>query len=69
MKCGVAGHALVAINLHKKDAKSLLYLGLLDEGKIGRNIYSNSYNYFLQNFWHKWICQIVLSHKILLIEK
>ena len=33
MKCGVAGHALVAINLHKKDAKSLLYLGLLVEGK------------------------------------
>ena len=35
MKCGVAGHALVAINLHKKDAKSLLYIGLLVEGKVG----------------------------------
>ena len=34
MKCSVAGHALVAINLHKKDAKSLLYLGLLVEGKL-----------------------------------
>ena len=50
MKCGVAGHALVAINLHKKDAKSLLYIGLLVEGKIGRNIYPNSYNHFLENF-------------------